>query len=189
MKVRAELTPNPATVKFIADDIMIRGVARFDRNSDLSAIPLISAIFAIDEIKSVFLSPRFIAVTVEEIWNDTLIERVCEAINGYSESGVVELCPPHEDDTLNIRDADAERPDTHAATIKDILERFVRPAVANDGGDIQFAEFRDGILYVTMKGACDGCPSAAATLRLGVLNLLKRTVGNIIDVREAEPRF
>ncbi|HPG88062.1 MAG TPA: NifU family protein [Hyphomicrobium sp.] len=172
MFIQTEATPNPATLKFIpGKPVLDDGTADFRSRSDASKSPLAARLFDIDGVNGVFLGSDFISVTKGEIEWQHLKPMVLGAIMEHFVSGGAagSSDDTDEQEAGSFDPADAET----VATIKELLETRVRPAVAQDGGDITFSGFRDGVVYLHMRGACAGCPSSTATLRHGIENLLK----------------
>lgn len=172
MFIQTEATPNPATLKFIpGKPVLEDGTADFRSRTDASKSPLATRLFDIDGVNGVFLGADFISVTKGEIEWQHLKPMVLGAIMEHYVSGgtagATEDANDEDEGTFDPSDADT------VATIKELLETRVRPAVAQDGGDITFSGFRDGTVYLHMRGACAGCPSSTATLRHGIENLLK----------------
>lgn len=181
MFIQTEATPNPRTLKFLPGRDVLPGAPREFVSADEARIsPLASLLFAIPEVTGVFLGQDFITVTRNDDDWQRLKPAVLGAIMEHFMSGAPVLDEERgEEAEEDYAPADAET----VATIKELLETRVRPAVAQDGGDITFRSFRDGIVYLHMKGACSGCPSSTATLRHGVQNLLKHFVPEIEEVR------
>jgi Fe-S cluster biogenesis protein NfuA len=183
MFIQTEATPNPATLKFIpGKDVLAEGTADFRSKSDAVASPLASRLFAIDGVDGVFFGSDFISVTKGNIEWQHLKPMVLGAIMEHYLSGA----PVTDEEDSNDGTAGSYNPEDEAtvATIKELLETRVRPAVAQDGGDITFSGFRNGVVYLHMRGACSGCPSSTATLRHGIENLLKHFCP---DVQSVEP--
>jgi Fe-S cluster biogenesis protein NfuA len=181
MFIQTEATPNPATLKFIpGKGVLADGTADFRTKTDATASPLATRLFAIDGVDGVFLGSDFISVTKGDIEWQHLKPMVLGAIMEHYMSGA----PVTDEEDSN--DSSAENYDTQdeavVATIKELLETRVRPAVAQDGGDITFSGFRDGVVYLHMRGACSGCPSSTATLRHGIENLLKHFCPDVVSV-------
>ncbi len=172
MFIQTEATPNPATLKFIPGKAVLQsGTADFRSRSEADASPLATRLFDIDGVKGVFLGSDFISVTKDTAEWQHLKPMILGAIMEHFMSGAAILKSNGTNDSAGGNYA-PEDEDT-VATIKELLETRVRPAVAQDGGDITFSGFRDGIVYLHMRGACAGCPSSTATLRHGIENLLK----------------
>jgi Fe-S cluster biogenesis protein NfuA len=182
MFIQTEATPNPATLKFIPGrDVLSEGTADFRTKSDATASPLATRLFAIEGVDGVFLGSDFISVTKGNIEWQHLKPMVLGAIMEHYMSGA----PVTDEEDSNDLAAENYDPEDEpvVATIKELLETRVRPAVAQDGGDITFSGFRDGVVYLHMRGACSGCPSSTATLRNGIENLLKHFCPEVASVQ------
>lgn len=172
MFIQTEATPNPATLKFIpGKPVLVEGTADYRAKADAESSPLAQRLFDIDGVEGVFLGQDFISVTKGDGEWQHLKPMVLGAIMDHYTSGapVVTAANDGADSAENYDPADADV----VATIKDLLDTRVRPAVAQDGGDITFAGFRDGVVSLHMRGACSGCPSSTATLQHGIENLLR----------------
>jgi Fe-S cluster biogenesis protein NfuA len=183
MFIQTEATPNPATLKFIPGrDVLADGTADFRSKNDASASPLATRLFSIDGVDGVFLGSDFISVTKGDIEWQHLKPMILGAIMEHYMSGA----PVTDEEDANDSAVESYDPEDEATvtTIKELLETRVRPAVAQDGGDITFSGFRDGVVYLHMRGACSGCPSSTATLRNGIENLLKHFCP---DVQAVQP--
>lgn len=182
MFIQTEATPNPATLKFLPGEKVVTGSpVDFPKGSDYSRSPLAARLFDIDGVDGVFLGADFITVTKSnDDWHQ-LKPAVLGAIMEHYMSGapVIEGETGKASRTEDFDEADAEI----VSTIKELLDTRVRPAVAQDGGDITFFGFRDGIVFLHMKGACAGCPSSTATLKHGIENLLKHFIPEIKEVQ------
>ncbi len=191
MYIETETTPNPAVLKFLPGRaVMAAGTRDFVSEEDAAASPLAEALFSLGDVSGVFFGRDFISVTAGEgvAWNDLkpqvvamlLDHFVSEAplFSGPDASGIV---VPAEDEDFGD---DPEQADI-IEQIKELIETRVRPAVANDGGDIIYKGFREGVVYLTMQGACSGCPSSTATLKNGIESLLKHYVPEVSEVRAA----
>jgi Fe-S cluster biogenesis protein NfuA len=184
MFIQTEATPNPVTLKFIpGKPVLASGTADFRSRSEASASPLAQRLFDIDGVEGVFLGSDFISVTKSDTEWQNLKPMVLGAIMEHYMSGAAVATSDGANDEAegNFDPADAET----VATIKELLETRVRPAVAQDGGDITFSGFRDGIVYLKMRGACSGCPSSTATLRHGIENLLRHFCPEVQEVQAA----
>ena len=182
MFIQTEETPNPATLKFIPGRIVLADGTRDFREAEQSEVsPLASRIFAIDGVSGVFLGHDFITVTKADAEWPHIKPAVLGAIMEHYLSGLPTLVDgaDEEADDESYDEADAET----VAVIKELSETRVRPAVANDGGDITFQGFRDGVVFLHMRGACAGCPSSTATLKQGIENLLRHFVPDVTEVR------
>jgi len=181
MFIQTEATPNPATLKFIPGrDVLAGGTADFRTRNEAVASPLATRLFAIDGVDGVFLGSDFISVTKGNVEWQHLKPMVLGAIMEHYMSGA----PLSDEEDSNDDGAESYDPEDEATvtTIKELLETRVRPAVAQDGGDITFSGFRDGVVYLHMRGACSGCPSSTATLRNGIENLLKHFCPEVTSV-------
>ena len=182
MFIQTEETPNPSTLKFLPGRDVLPGETRDFRNAEESEVsPLASRIFAIDGVSGVFLGHDFITVTKDSVDWPHIKPAVLGAIMEHYLSGAPVLDEGSTDiaDDANFDEADSET----VAVIKELIETRVRPAVANDGGDITFQGFRDGVVFLHMRGACSGCPSSTATLKQGIENLLRHFVPDVVEVR------
>jgi Fe-S cluster biogenesis protein NfuA len=183
MFIQTEATPNPATLKFLPGRAVLEGGTLDLREPEQAAqSPLAERLFGIEGVSGVFFGSDFITVTKNAGEWQQLKPMILGAIMEHFMSGAPLLA----EGNAGVHDAeeffDASDAET-VATIKDLIETRVRPAVANDGGDITFRGFKDGVVYLNMKGACSGCPSSTATLRHGIQNLLRHFIPDITEVR------
>ena len=182
MFIQTETTPNPATLKFLPGrTVLPEGTLDMRDKTAAAGSPLATRLFEIDGVAGVFFGTDFIAVTkTDGEWQQlkpALLGAIMEHFmsgapvvsDGAAAVGADEFFDPKDAETVEM--------------IKDLIETRVRPAVANDGGDITFRGFKDGIVYLDMKGACSGCPSSTATLRHGIQNLLRHFVPDVVEVR------
>jgi len=182
MFIQTEATPNPATLKFLPGRmVLVDGTAEFRERGEATASPLAQRLFDIDGVTGVFLGNDFISVTKGEAEWQHLKPAVLGAIMEHYLSGapVVEADGANDVVQGNYDPADEEV----VRTIKELIDTRVRPAVAQDGGDITFHGFRDGVVMLHMRGACAGCPSSTATLRHGIENLLKHFCPEVQQVQ------
>ncbi|NVK20129.1 MAG: NifU family protein [Methylocystaceae bacterium] len=182
MFIQTEATPNPSTLKFIPEQtIMAQGTANFNDKSSAARSPLATRLFDVEGVDSIFLGSDFITVTKEDDKDWQIMKpMVLEALMNHFNSGEAVVKEDEAGDAAG-EDEDSEI----VKQIKELLETRVRPAVAQDGGDIIFHKFEDGIVYLTMMGACSGCPSSGATLKHGIENMLRYYIPEITEVREA----
>jgi Fe-S cluster biogenesis protein NfuA len=184
MFIQTEPTPNPATLKFLPGRIVLgSGTAEFRSVDEARASPLAERLFAVPGVSGVFLGSDFVSVTKSEGEWPHIKPAVLGAIMEHFMAGVPVLLeePDGEDGDGEFFDED----DTETVeTIKELLETRVRPAVAQDGGDITFRGFRDGVVFLNMRGACAGCPSSTATLKHGIENLLRHFVPEVREIQE-----
>jgi Fe-S cluster biogenesis protein NfuA len=183
MFIQTETTPNPATLKFLPGETVLgSGTADFTSAEEGAASPLARRIFAVEGVAAVFLGRNFVTVTKAEgaVW-DHLKPSVLGAIMEHYQSGAPALEGAEPD---NSGHAAHDGPDAEVVgQIKELLDTRVRPAVAQDGGDITFHGFDRGIVYLHMQGACAGCPSSTLTLKMGIENLLRHYIPEVIEVR------
>lgn len=192
MFIETETTPNPSSLKFLpGQTVMPSGTREFASPEAAAASPLAQALFDTGEVVNVFYGWNFITVTAApgvewsalkpQVVTILLDYFVSEAplFTGGSADGIA--VPPEAEMAVEEDEADAET----VAAINELLETRVRPAVAGDGGDIAYRGFRDGIVYLTLQGACSGCPSSTATLKQGIESLLKHYVPEVVEVRAA----
>lgn len=186
MFIQTESTPNPATLKFLPGGPVLGDGSREIQNEEEARVsPLAGALFAIDGVSGVFLGPDFISVTKSFGEWQHLKPAILGAIMEHFMSGGP-ILSPGEGNTDQVQSEFFAQEDAETvATIKDLLETRVRPAVAGDGGDIVFREFKDGVVYLQMKGACSGCPSSTATLKRGIQNLLCHFLPDVKAVEQA----
>lgn len=183
MFIETEVTPNPATLKFVPGrKVLGEGSREFRDAVDAAASPLAARLFAIPGVVSVFFGADFVAVTKDGPEWPHLKPAVLGAIMEFFMSGAPLLV---EEEDAESSHAYSEADARIVATVKQLLDERVRPAVAGDGGDITFHSYEDGIVFLNMRGACSGCPSSTATLRNGVQNLLRHFVPEIREVRAA----
>jgi Fe-S cluster biogenesis protein NfuA len=184
MFIQTEHTPNPATLKFIPGKTVLGdGSVDYRSPSEASGSPLAVRLFEIDGVTGVFLGSDFISVTKGDAEWPHIKPAILGAIMEHYMSGAptVDTGEPTDEDG-HAEHYDPKDEDT-VKTIKDLLDTRVRPAVANDGGDITFHGFKDGVVFLHMRGACAGCPSSTATLRHGIENLLKHFCPDVQEVR------
>ena len=185
MFIETESTPNPSTLKFLPGrTVMSAGTLDIRDEKAAQQSPLARALFAIDGVTGVFYGFDFVSVTKASGEWQHLKPAILGALMEHFVSGMplVEAAADGEaEDEDEFYDADDENT---VDTIKDLLETRVRPAVAGDGGDITFRGFKDGVVYLHMRGACSGCPSSTATLKHGIENLLKHFVPAVQGVEQ-----
>jgi Fe-S cluster biogenesis protein NfuA len=191
MYIETETTPNPATLKFLpGEEVMPAGTREFTTPEAAAASPLAEALFSLGDVTGVFFGRDFVSVTAAPgvDWSQ-LKPQVVSLLLDHFVSGAPLFAGPDasgiavagDDDDFADDPADADIIDQ----IKDLIETRVRPAVANDGGDIIYRGFREGVVFLSMQGACSGCPSSSATLKQGIEGLLKHYVPEVTEVRAA----
>lgn len=183
MFIQTEQTPNPSTLKFLPGRVVMdKGTLDFATVDTAGASPLAKRLFAVEGVERVFFGADFVTVTkaADKDWQ-ILKPSILGGIMEHYTSGepVVAEAGPQTGEA-------AVEDDEVVAQIKELLETRVRPAVAQDGGDIVFQDFRDGVVYLHMQGSCAGCPSSTATLKMGIENLLKHYVPEVVEVQAAQ---
>jgi Fe-S cluster biogenesis protein NfuA len=192
MLIETETTPNPATLKFLPGrEVMSSGTRDFASPEESVASPLAEALFGLGDVTGVFFGREFISVTAAPgvNWPDLkpdvlsiLLDHFTADMPLFHPASAGGFSVPAADEELPLDDpADAEI----VEQIKELIETRVRPAVANDGGDIVYRGFQRGVVYLQMQGACAGCPSSSATLKNGIEQLLKHYVPEVTEVRAA----
>ena len=188
MFIQTEATPNPEVLKFLPGrDVLGAGTREFRDAIEGAASPLASALFAVDGVTRVFFGPDFLTVTksAERDWAHLKAPILAEIMDYYTSAA------PLMDDSAEAGHADDDtiyegETAQIVAEIKDLLDTRIRPAVAQDGGDILFSKFEPdtGVVWLHMRGACSGCPSSSATLKAGVENMLKHYVPEVTRVEQ-----
>jgi Fe-S cluster biogenesis protein NfuA len=183
MFIQTEVTPNPATLKFLPGrPVLPEGTLDMRTPAEAAQSPLAQRLFAVGGVGGVFFGTDFITITKNEGDWSQLKPVILGAIMEHFMSGAPVVtagaqAPSADEEFFESKDAET------VATIKELIETRVRPAVANDGGDITFRGFKDGVVFLNMKGSCSGCPSSTATLRHGIQNLLRHFVPDVVEVR------
>jgi len=183
MFIQTESTPNPSTLKFIPGcDVMGQGTADYTDAGEAGNSPLAQRLFEADGVEGVFLGSDFITITksASQEW-ETLKPQLLGAIMEHFTEGRAVIVEASNSEHAGDDDADGV-----VSQIKELLDTRVRPAVAQDGGDIVFRSFENGIVYLKMQGACSGCPSSTATLKHGIENMLRHYIPEIAEVRAVE---
>lgn len=185
MFIQTETTPNPNTLKFLpGQEVLGARTAFFTDAENAAASPLAGALFVLPDIRAIFYGSDFITITKTDIasW-DILKPQILTTMMEHYQSGHPLMLDEQTDTTtkpasVSYSDDEQEIVDQ----IKELLETRVRPAVAQDGGDIIFHSFKEGVVYLEMHGACSGCPSSTATLKSGIENMLKHYVPEVMAV-------
>jgi Fe-S cluster biogenesis protein NfuA len=182
MFIQTEATPNPATLKFLPGRAVLEsGTLDMPTHEAAKQSPLAERLFAIPNVGGVMFGADFISVTKTGGDWQQMKPAILGAIMEHFMSGAPLLArgagETAAEEFFEAKDADT------VATIKDLIETRVRPAVAGDGGDITFKGYKEGVVYLHMKGACSGCPSSTATLKHGIQNLLHHFVPEVVEVR------
>ena len=189
MLIETELTPNPATIKFLPGrTVMGAGTRDFATPEEAEASPLADALFGLGDVTGVFFGSDFISVTIApgSEWSDvkpdilaTLLEHFSANMPLFKAGSAAEISVPGDEGSFGDDPADAEI----VEQIRELIDTRVRPAVAMDGGDIVFHGFEAGVVYLHMQGACSGCPSSTVTLKMGIENLLRHYVPEVQEVQ------
>jgi Fe-S cluster biogenesis protein NfuA len=183
MFIQTEATPNPATLKFLPGrTVLADGTLDLPNRDAAAQSPLAERLFDITGVSGVFFGSDFITVTKSDGEWQQLKPAILGAIMEHYMSGTP-LLHDHAAEAPAAEEFFAEGDAETVAAIKELIETRVRPAVANDGGDITFRGFKDGVVYLNMQGSCSGCPSSTATLRHGIQNLLRHYVPEVVEVR------
>ena len=181
INISFEANPNPNSVKFVADFMLVEEGKNYDFPNKESAenAPLADRLFELDYVTRVFYMSNFITVTKTENldWLE-IREEIKSIIKDHLEDGIPLLSDKtsKEDPVSQSDESDLER------KIKEILDEYVKPAVEQDGGAISYASFKDGVVKVNLQGACSGCPSSLVTLKAGIENLLIRMIPEVKGV-------
>lgn len=183
LTVRTERTPNPNSLKYNLGRMLLPGgSANFPTNESASRSPLAEKLFTVEGVQGVFIGSDFITLTkdTETTWQDINVG-VAPALEEFFESGQDVLVGGQiaEDQLIGAETADPELMEK----LQKLVDERVRPAVAQDGGDITFRGFENGVVFLEMHGACSGCPSSTVTLKNGVENLLKHYIPEVEEVR------
>ncbi len=183
MFIQTEETPNPSTLKFIPGvQVLKEGTVEFKDTASAKISNLAKLIFLIKGIERVFLTTDFVSVTKNNDVNwEILKPLILTAIMDHYSSGK-EVIEKIQNKIDNSTDEDSDV----VKQIKELIDQRVRPAVAMDGGDISFCSFENGVVTLQMKGACAGCPSSTATLKMGIENMLRHYIPEVVEVKAAE---
>ena len=183
MFIQTESTPNPATLKFLpGQNVLEVGTADFPTAEAATGSPLAQRIFAVEGVTGVFFGIDFVTVTkAETIEWDHIKPSLLGAIMEHYQSGDAVMAADHAPASGHA-EHDGEDGEV-VGQIKELLDSRVRPAVAQDGGDITFHGFDRGVVYLHMQGACAGCPSSTLTLKMGIENLLRHYIPEVTEVR------
>tara|TARA_Y100000590_G_scaffold366293_1_gene425557 strand:- start:62 stop:625 length:564 start_codon:yes stop_codon:yes gene_type:complete len=183
MFIQTEKTPNPQTLKFLPGKVVMEeGTAFFQTYEDGENSPFAKRLFKVDGVEGVFFGSDFITITKKEsidwqVMKPLLLNSIMDHFNSGDKT--INIIEKKDNSSLKTNQNDTEV----VKQIKELLDTRVRPAVAMDGGDIVYNSFKDGIVYLHMQGACSGCPSSTATLKMGIENMLKHYVPEVQEVR------
>lgn len=183
VSIYTEMTPNPETMKFVANKLLYPGKSiDFENEEAAFPSPLAKELFGFPFVKGVFIASNFITLTktIETDWND-VIPSIREFLKEYMEEGKAiinedEIVVVHETESINSDDTDIVK------KIKELLENYVKPAVEMDGGAISFKNYNNGTVTLVLKGSCSGCPSSMVTLKSGIEGMMKRMIPEVKEV-------
>ena len=185
MFIQTEKTPNPLTLKFFPGRVVLEdGTVFFRSKEESTGSPLAESIFKINGVEGVFFGNDFITVSKgeKESWEDLKPNLLAAITDHYNSNQPIinssSNVKTNTSETQNSNDSDLVK------QIKELLDTRVRPSVAMDGGDIIYKDFKDGIVFLQMQGACAGCPSSTATLKMGIENMLKHYVPEVKEVQQ-----
>ncbi len=184
MFIQTEETPNPATLKFIpGQKILEDGAIDFATEQDAKKSPLATRLFSVVGVRRVFLTADFVSVSKADDTDWSMLKPMIMAVlMEHLSMGMPILDDAYVEKAKNVN-AHSEHDDEISNQIIELLDERVRPMVAMDGGDIVYDRFEDGIVYLQMRGACSGCPSSTATLKMGIENMLKHYIPEVKEVR------
>lgn len=186
MYIQTEKTPNPNTMKFIPGEVVLAsGSASFKNKSDAAGVSQLAAVlFEIPDIEQIFFGYDFITVTKKEDadWNMLKAQVLTTIMEHYISGRPVMDADKKQNNVLNHAITSSEEDSEIVKQIKELIDTRVRPAVAEDGGDILYQGFSEGVVYLELHGSCSGCPSSTATLKGGIENMLKHYIPEVIAV-------
>ncbi len=192
--VYAESTPNPASMKFVANQLLVQNgaTAQYLSKAETKGSPLAAKLFEFPFVKAVFLTSNFVTVSkTDNIQWEEVTQELRDFVKTYINEGhpIITELPTTEMPVDNTFAAKKEMFTEHNAPstelevkIVEILEQYIRPAVESDGGSITFKSFNEGVVTVQLRGACSGCPSSSITLKAGIEGLLKRMIPDVKEV-------
>ncbi len=187
MFIQTEQTPNPATLKFLPGrEVLAAGTANFTSSEDAARSPLAERLFSVEGVVGVFFGTDFVSVTKEDAREWYLLKPAILGVimEHFTAGRPVMLEDAGAGDAQGLGGHSESGEDSEVVSqIKELLDTRVRPAVAQDGGDIVFRGFDKGVVYLHMQGACQGCPSSTATLKMGIENMLRHYIPEVVEVR------
>jgi len=187
MFIQTEQTPNPQTLKFLPGRVIMKeGTAFYKNIVESTNSPFAKRLFSVDGVQGVFFGSDFITITKSEDLNweeikPLVLGAILDHFNSNEET-IVTMVSSEDSASFEEKEVDSDI----VKQIKELLDTRVRPAVAMDGGDIIYQSFKEGIVYLHMQGACSGCPSSTATLKMGIENMLKHYVPEVKEVRPVD---
>lgn len=181
-QVTYEHTPNPQSLKFVVNKKICDEILEITNQNQAKRSPLAEKLLGFPWAKGVFLGENFVTVTKESwVQWDMLCDPISELIQEHLEQGEKVLLPKS---SQKQKTSDSTKDSEDLKKIKEILEKDIQPAVAMDGGYIELVSYKDGIVYLSLQGACSGCPSSSVTLKQGIENRLKQLVPTVKEVME-----
>ena len=187
MFIQTEQTPNPQTLKFLPGKVVMEeGTAFFQNDQEATNSPFAKRLFGVEGVEGVFFGSDFITITKSdayewEVIKPSLLGGIIDHFNSKDQT-IEKTSSNDSEKSLKKNEEDSDI----VKQIKELLDTRVRPAVAMDGGDIIYNNFEDGIVYLKMQGACSGCPSSTATLKMGIENMLKHYIPEVQEVRPVD---
>ena len=183
MFIQTEQTPNPQTLKFLPGKIVMdEGTAFYQNVDDASNSPFAKRLFEVEGVEGVFFGSDFITITKNQsIEWQVMKPLILGSVMDHYNSGELTITKEQNSENSSLKKEDTDS--DIVKQIKELLDTRVRPAVAMDGGDIIYDSFKDGIVYLHMQGACSGCPSSTATLKMGIENMLRHYIPEVQEVR------
>ena len=187
MFIQTEQTPNPQTLKFLPGKVVMNeGTAFYQNIEEANHSPFARRLFGIAGVTGVFFGSDFITITKSldydwQVLKPSVLGGIMDHFNS-NDNTIEKLAKKESENKVQKNEADSEI----VKQIKELLDTRVRPAVAMDGGDIIYNDFEDGIVYLKMQGACSGCPSSTATLKMGIENMLKHYIPEVQEVRPVD---
>lgn len=184
LMIYTESTPNPNTLKFVTNKaLLLNDAVEFQHIDETNEAPLAKALFGFDGVTNVFISNNFVTITKTDdlLWTEIMIP-MKDFLKNYIENNNIILSENFVKPTKTATNAISEDDSDVDIRIKGALDKYVKPAVEMDGGNISFVKFEDGKLTLQLQGSCSGCPSSTVTLKQGIENLLKRFVPEVQEV-------
>ncbi len=182
--IYTESTPNPNTLKFVTNKaLLLNDMVEFQSVEETENAPLAKAMFDFDGVTNVFITNNFVTITKKEelLWTEIMIP-IKDFLKKYIDDGGIILNEKFVKPTKTATNEVSEDDSDVEIRIKGALDKYVKPAVEMDGGNISFVKFEDGKLTLQLQGSCSGCPSSTVTLKQGIENLLKRFVPEVQEV-------
>ena len=185
MFIQTEITPNPLTLKFLPGrEVLNKGTLEYKNKNEAKSSPLASRLFDVEHVTNVFLGSDFISITkTNKVDWDILKPEVLSSIMDFFSSGVgiVDENPKSDSGEVELTNYKPKEKKIVLEVLK-LLDDKIRPAVAQDGGDIKFVKFNSGVVFLELRGACAGCPSSTMTLKSGIENMFKYYIPEIKSV-------